>query len=61
MKGQKEGVMRNLGIEPRAPRSCVAMATENFTTKPITRLVIVEDKVGKVILSSLGVDSLCFC
>ncbi|KAL4406307.1 hypothetical protein CABS03_12708 [Colletotrichum abscissum] len=31
--------MRRGGIEPPAPRRCW-MATENFTTKPSTRLVI---------------------
>jgi hypothetical protein len=30
--------MRNLGIEPRAPRN--GMAPENFTTKPITLFTV---------------------
>jgi hypothetical protein len=35
MECKKQSV-RNLGIEPRAPRHSLQMATENFTTKPIT-------------------------
>ncbi|KAK0378420.1 hypothetical protein CLIM01_04195 [Colletotrichum limetticola] len=31
--------MRRGGIEPPAPRRCL-MATENFTTKPSTRLIV---------------------
>ncbi|KAF6836365.1 hypothetical protein CMUS01_05442 [Colletotrichum musicola] len=39
--------MRRGGIEPPAPRRCW-MATENFTTKPSARLMIVEVKISYI-------------